>query len=79
MSNVRSRIVKLINDICAPEKPDLSKPDVPLIGGDIDSLDFASLLMAVEDEFGVVIDEEVVLKVGTLYGLTQFVESQDKV
>lgn len=78
MSNVRSRILKLINDICAPEKPDLSKPDSPLVGGDLDSLDFASLLMAVEDEFGIMIDEESVEKVGTLNGLTEFVESKTK-
>ncbi len=76
MSNVRSRIVKLIHDIRPLEKPDLSEPGTPLVGGDFDSLDFASLLMAVEDDFGVTIDEESVHKVGTLDGLTEFVESQ---
>jgi acyl carrier protein len=47
-----------------------------LVGGDLDSLDFASLLMAVEDEFGITIDEESVEKVGTLDGLIAFVEDK---
>ena len=76
MSNVCSRIIKLIHDICPLGTPDLSKPGAPLVDGDFDSLDFASLLMAVEDEFGITIDEESVHKVGTLDGLTEFTEGQ---
>ena len=76
MSSVRSRIVGIINEVCHPEKPNLSDPSGPLVGRDIDSLDFASVLMSVEDAFGVVIDEDIVAKVGTLDGLVAFVESQ---
>ena len=76
VSNVRSRIITLINDICSPETPNLSNTSGPLVGGDLDSLDFASLLMAVEDEFGITIDEESVEKVGTLDGLIAFVEDK---
>ena len=76
MSSVRSRIVGIINEVCHPEKPNLSDPSGPLVGRDIDSLDFASVLMSVEDAFGVVIDEDSVAKVGTLDGLVAFVESQ---
>lgn len=76
MSNVRTRIIALINDICSPETPNLSNSSGPLVGGDIDSLDFASLLMAVEDEFEIAIDEESVEKVGTLDGLIAFVEDK---
>lgn len=76
MSNVRSRVINLINDICHPETPDLSNSTGPLVGGDLDSLDFASLLMSVEDEFKITIDEESVHEVGTLDGLVGFVESR---
>ena len=76
MSSVRSRVVGIINEVCHPEKPNLSDPSGPLVGRDIDSLDFASVLMSVEDAFGVVIDEDIVAKVGTLDGLVAFVESQ---
>ena len=74
LSNVRSRIVEIINDVCHPEKPNLSDPSGPLVGRDLDSLDFASLLMAVEDEYGITIDEDSIEHVGTLDRLVEFVE-----
>ncbi len=69
-------MIALIEQISYPDSPKLSNPNDPLIGGDFDSLDFASLLMAVEDEFGVQIDENAVQKVGSLNGLISFVESK---
>lgn len=75
MNSVRSKIIQLIHDIRPVGQPDLSQPGAPLVDGDFDSLDFASLLMAVEDEFGITIDEESVHKVGTLDGLTEFTEN----
>lgn len=75
MSNVRSRIIEIINEICHPEKPNLSDPSGPLVGRDLDSLDFASMLMAVEDEYGITIDQSSIELIGTLDGLVQFVEN----
>lgn len=74
MSDVRSRIVEIINEICHPDQPSLSDPSGPLIGRDIDSLDFASMLMAVEDEYGITIGESSIEHVGTLDSLVVFVE-----
>jgi acyl carrier protein len=76
VNNINDRIITLIKQICYPDIPKLLNPDAPLVGGDFDSLDFASLLMAVEDEFGVLIDEESVQNVGTLNGLINFVKSK---
>ena len=73
MEQIRERVVKVIYDVCHPEKPKLADPDGPLVGPDLDSLDFASVLMAVEDEFGVTIDEESVDQVGTLNSLVAFI------
>ena len=78
MERVRERIVKLIHEVCHPEKPKLADPSGPLVGPDLDSLDFASLLMAVEDEFGITIDEDSVEQVGTLDKLVAFVERHGK-
>lgn len=78
MEQVRERIVKIIHDVCSPEKPKLSDPSGPLVGPDLDSLDFASVLMAVEDEFGVTIGEDQVDKVGTLDGLVAFVQENTR-
>ena len=76
VSNVRSQIITMINDICSPMIPNLSNPSGALVDGDLDSLHFASVLMAVEDEFGITIDEDDVEKVSTLNGLIAFVEDK---
>jgi acyl carrier protein len=78
MEEVRDRIIRIIHEVCHPEKPKLADPAGPLVGPELDSLDFASVLMAVEDEFGVTIDEESVDQVGTLDGLVRFVASKAK-
>ncbi len=75
MEKVRERIIKLIYEVCHPEQPKLEDHSASLVGADLDSLDFASVLMAVEDEFDIVIDEDSVDQVGTLDGLVTFVEA----
>ncbi len=76
MEQVRERIIKVVYEVCNPEKPKLADHSAPLVGADLDSLDFASVLMAVEDEFGIVIDEDSVDQVGTLDGLVAFVQAK---
>lgn len=76
MNEVRERIVKVIYDVCYPEHPNLEDSSAPLIGSDLDSLDFASILMAVEDEFNIVIDQDSIAQVGTLDGLVAFVSAR---
>jgi acyl carrier protein len=76
MDQVRERIIKVIYDVCHPERPKLEDPQASLVGEDLDSLDFASVLMAVEDEFGIMIDEDSVDQVGTLDGLVAFVSAK---
>lgn len=78
MEEIRERVIKVIYEVCAPEKPKLADPSGPLVGPDLDSLDFASMLMAVEDEFGIMIDEDSVAEVGTLNGLVAFVQKNLK-
>jgi acyl carrier protein len=76
MNNIRDRVATLIEQICQPEIPKFSNPDGPLVGAEFDSLDFASLLMAVEDEFGISIGEDDVSEIGTLNGLIAFIEAK---
>lgn len=78
MEQIRERIIKVIHDVCHPEKPKLADSSAPLVGPDLDSLDFASVLMAVEDEFGITIDEDSVDRVGTLDGLVAFVQERSR-
>lgn len=53
MPNLQDDIRKLILKTCHPSVPDLSDPNRSLLELGLDSLDFASLLMAIEDEFKV--------------------------
>lgn len=76
MDNIHDSIIELIQGICQPEIPKFTNPDGPLVGAEFDSLDYASLLMAVEDEFGITIGEDDVSKVGTLNGLINFVKAK---
>jgi acyl carrier protein len=78
MSEVRKALVEIINDVCRPEKPDLSDPARPLLGADIDSLDFASVLMAVEDKYGITVSEKDMEGLGTLNALVAYVEKSAK-
>lgn len=74
MSDVRARVIATIYDIIRPEKPDLSDHDAPLLAGPLDSLDFASTLMALEDEFGFALVDEDTEQLGTINKLVAFIE-----
>lgn len=52
MSNaVRETVIQLIRDVCHPQVPDLADHNKSLLENGLDSLDFASVLMAVEEKF----------------------------
>lgn len=55
MSSIKEGVIAAIRDACAPAEPDVSNHDRPLLESGLDSLDFASVLMALEDKFGVVL------------------------
>lgn len=74
MTDVRARVVATIQDITKPERPDLSDHARPLLAGTLDSLDFASVLMALEDEFGVSLAEEDAEQLGSIDQIVAFIE-----
>lgn len=76
MNDVRNRIVAAIEDITKPERPDLSNHAEPLLSGALDSLDFASVLMALEDEFGVSLAEEDTENLASIDQLVAFIEAK---
>lgn len=76
MTTLREEIIKIILDVCEPQQPDLSDPDSNLLTVGIDSVDFASILMAVEDTFGVAIFDEKIERLASLHGLVAFVEQK---
>ena len=71
---VRDDVAALITKLCRPETPDLSDDDRPLLECGLDSLDFASLLMALEDRYRVVIAEDDIDQLRTLGQIVDYLE-----
>jgi len=57
MSDLMQEVVQVFEEICQPNTPDLSDPDAPLLETDMDSLDWASGLLALEDKYKASIDD----------------------
>lgn len=51
MTTLKEQIVELINTVCNAAKPDLTDLDKPLLESGLDSLDYVSVLMAIEDKY----------------------------
>lgn len=75
MSEIREKVLSTVYQITRPEKPDLSDHAKPLLAGALDSLDYASFLMAIEDEFGVTLAEEDTEKLGSIDQIVAFIEA----
>jgi acyl carrier protein len=72
---VRSKIVEMINGISRPAKAGNTDPDKSLLVEDLDSLDFASVLMALEDEFDIILQDTDIEQLNTINKLVAFVSA----
>ncbi|RAU23556.1 hypothetical protein CU669_00150 [Paramagnetospirillum kuznetsovii] len=50
---IRDQVVQIVKDVCHPTEPDLTDHSRSLLECGLDSLDFASVLMGVEEKFNV--------------------------
>lgn len=73
MNAIRDKVVSIILDIVRPESPDLSNHGASLLAGSLDSLEFASVLMAIEDEFGLKLESEDVEKLSSIDLLVNYI------
>ena len=76
MNNIRSQVISTIYQITRPEKPELSDHSLQLLAGTLDSLDYASFLMAMEDKFGLSIDEVDIDQLGSIDQIVTFLENK---
>jgi acyl carrier protein len=51
VAQLEKDIVELIGSVCTTTEPDLSNLDRPLLESGLDSLDYVSALMAIEDKY----------------------------
>ena len=78
MTDVRQSIVDIINKVVKPSSPIGQDPDQSLLAGELDSLDFASVLMAVEDKFDVSLQDVEVEEINTINKLANHVTRMKK-
>jgi acyl carrier protein len=76
--SVRDKVIELVNDVARPDRPDLSDTSRPLLSSGLDSLDFSTLLMAIEDRFGLTISDGDLAKLRSVDEIVAFVESNVK-
>jgi len=74
--SVKDEIVGIIDQICRPQKLDLSDETKPLVHLGLDSLDYSSVLLALEDRYDVTIGEAEIEQLASLGDLVAFVEKQ---
>jgi acyl carrier protein len=76
MATVREHLVQMITEVCRPHPVDLSDHGRPLLDIGLDSLDYTSVLMAVEDYYKVEISDLDLEQLGSIDGLVTFIEAQ---
>jgi acyl carrier protein len=76
MSTIRDEVIAIINDVCRPETPELDDDSRSLLESGLDSLDFATLMMALEDKYGVAITEDDLEKMRSLNAIVAFIEAR---
>jgi len=78
MTEIRPIIIEIINRISKPAKAGNADPNKSLLAGELDSLDFASVLMALEDEFDIVLQDTDVEELNSINKLVAFVSTNSK-
>jgi acyl carrier protein len=73
MTDVRQNLLNIIKKVAKPAHPVGQDPDKSLLAGDLDSLDFASVLMALEDEFDIALQDTDVEELNTINKLVAYI------
>jgi acyl carrier protein len=76
MSELQQEIVAVINAVIRPEVLDTSDDTRPLIELGLDSLDYATVLMALEDKYGLNIDEDDLENLGSLWQIVEYISKR---
>lgn len=75
MTTIRDEVIAVINTVCRPERPELGDGSRSLLDSGLDSLDLATLMMALEDKYGVTISEDDLVKLRSLNAIVAFIEA----
>jgi acyl carrier protein len=66
MEEIKQQILRTVKEICHPHVPEITDHDASMLEQGVDSLDFASILMALEEHYAVTIPEDEVREMASL-------------
>lgn len=76
MAQLRDEIVAIILDVAGGRISEIADDEASLYDLGLDSLDVSSALMAIEDKYGFMFEEEDLDKVGSVADICSFVETK---
>lgn len=78
MSSIRNEIIDIVKQASKPRVPDLSDETIPLLRLGLDSLDFATAIMEIEEKYNVEIGEHHMERLRSIRDIVEFVEGRTK-
>lgn len=78
MTKLRDDVVAIINTVIRPETLDTSDESRPLLELGLDSLDYATALMAIEDKYGISFAEEDMERLRSVREITAYIVEQGR-
>ena len=75
-SDIKKRCIKIIRDVTGNEELDIQPQHSLIDDVGLDSVDFVSLLLALEDEFGGTIDDEMSSQIFTVNDIINHIERE---
>jgi acyl carrier protein len=76
MPSIRDEVVQIIIQASKPRQPDLSDENASLLELGLDSLDYASTIMGIEEKYGLQVEEEDMERLTSLREIVEFVEAR---
>jgi len=75
VTSIRNEIIEIIKQASKPRIPDLTDETIPLLRLGVDSLDYATAIMEIEEKYKVEIGEQEMERLRTLKDIVEFVEA----
>jgi acyl carrier protein len=78
MASVREDIIEIIKRATKPREPDLSDERAALLEAGLDSLDYATAIMEIEERYKLKVTQTDIEAMGSLKEIVDFVEARTK-
>jgi acyl carrier protein len=76
MTSIRNEIVEIVKQASKPRVPDLSDDSIPLLRLGLDSLDYATAIMEIEEKYKIEIGEQEMERLRSLKDIVEFIEAR---